>query len=206
MIQRILALAAGFLVVVTVGGWGHAHHPASVEQPAAASAVRALTTGDPAALSRIPADFAGVEGYEPADAAGGPLRPDGGCSSPFGGTSYGFTADCRRHDLGYDLLRYANHRGRPLGPWARRAIDAHFAQQTRSHCSGLTPGCRAAAWFYGAAVDVNSWRQGWGVPAVEPVSAFALPVGAGLGAAALLGALPPLPRRRLAPAPQERLA
>jgi hypothetical protein len=207
MIQRILALAAGFLVVATVGGWGHEHRPASAEQPAAARAVRALTSGAPNALALLPADFAAVEGYEPVAAPGGPLRADGGCSSPFGGTTYGFGDDCKRHDLGYDLLRYAEAKDRPLGPWARHAIDARFAHQTRARCGHFTPGCRAAAWTYGAAVDFNSWRQGWGVPVVEPVSSFALPIGAGLGAAALLGAAGSVSRRRPVVAPlRERLA
>lgn len=122
MIQRILALAAGFLVVATLGGWGQEHatsDPDSSDSSAAAQAVRAVTSGRPDAVRQLPADFPDVMGYRPTVAPTGPTRASGGCSSPFGGTRYHFTADCRQHDLGYDLLRYAEAKGRPLGPWDR---------------------------------------------------------------------------------------
>ena len=59
---------------------------------------------------------------------GGPrlTRADGGCSSPWGGTRYGFDAACRAHDLGYDLLRDAAATGRPYAGSARARVDARF--------------------------------------------------------------------------------
>jgi ABC-type glycerol-3-phosphate transport system substrate-binding protein len=196
MIQRILALAAGFLVVAALGGWGQPARSAAPGQPQAAQAIRALTEAEPDAASLVPADFRTVMGYRPAPAPTGPTRSDGGCSSPFGGTPYHFTADCRQHDLGYDLLRYANAKGQPLGPWARKAVDDRFAEQTRARCDGV--GCRLAAGFYSGMVGFNSWRQGYGTPVNEPIARLALPVAAGLGTALLLGLLP-APRRRPRP-------
>jgi hypothetical protein len=193
MIQRILALGAGFLVVAAIGGWGQEHRSTVPDQPQAARAIRAVTGDRPDATSQLPADFRAVMGYLPAVAASGPTRAGGGCSSPFGGTRYHFTAACRQHDLGYDLLRYANAKGQPLGPWARKAVDDRFAAQTRARCDGF--GCRLTSGFYTAVVQFNSWRQGYGAPVVEPVGRLALPVGAGLATALLLGLLaPPRPR------------
>jgi hypothetical protein len=193
MIQRILALAAGFLVVAMMGGWGQEQRTAGPDQPQAALALRAVVNDEPNAAGLLPADFGAVIGYRPAVVASGPTKADGGCSSPFGGTRYHFTADCRQHDLGYDLLRYAQAKGQPLGPWARKAVDHRFAEQTRSRCDGF--GCQLASGFYTAMVDFNSWRQGYGTPVAEPIGRFVVPVGAGLGTALLL-ALLPLPRPR----------
>lgn len=197
MIQRILAVAAGFLVIVTLSGWGHEQHSSGGGQPQAARAIQAVTSDSPDAASLLPTDFPAVMGYRPSIVRRSgriePTRPDGGCSSPFGGTPYHFTGDCKRHDLGYDLLRYANHKGQPLGPWARKAVDAHFARQTHADCHLF--GCTIAADVYTAVVKFNSWRQGYGTPVFEPISSLLAPVAAGLGTALLLGTLP-LPKRR----------
>jgi hypothetical protein len=193
MIQRILALAAGFLVVATIGGWGQEQRPTAPGQPQAARALRAVTTGEPAAASLLPVDFRTVMGYWPADGATGPTKAGGGCSSPFGGTGYHFSPACRQHDLGYDLLRYAAVKGQPLGSWARKAVDDRFARQTRARCHEF--GCWAMADLYTGFVRFNSWRQGYGTPVAEPISTLALPVAGGLITALLFGVLPP-PRRR----------
>ena len=84
----------------------------------------------------LPADFASVMGYVPAEEAGPDgrllaVRSDATCSSPFGGTRYGFDQACRVHDLGYDLLRYAARTGQPLGSSARQALDAAFGERMR---------------------------------------------------------------------------
>ena len=197
MIQRILAAVAGLLVVATLSGWGHEQQPTGTGQPEAARAIAALTSDAPNAASLLPADFQAVMGYRPTvvrwSGRAEPTRSDGGCSSPFGGTRYHFTGDCKRHDLGYDLLRYANDKGQPLGPWARKAIDAHFARQTHDHCHGL--GCTIAADVYTGVVGFNSWRQGYGTPVFEPASRLAAPIVAGLAVALLLASLS-LPKRR----------
>jgi uncharacterized membrane protein len=197
MIQRILAVAAGFLVLAMLSGWGHEQHPHGAGQPDAARAIAAVTRNAPNAGRQLPADFAAVMGYRPAlvPVSGRiePTRSDGGCSSPFGGTRYHFSGDCKQHDLGYDLLRYANLKGQPLGAWARKAVDAHFSEQLQAQCGPLA--CQVVADGYADAVDFNSWRQGYGVPVIERLSDF-IPAGlAGVATMLLLGALP-VPRRR----------
>ncbi len=197
MIQRILAVAAGFLVVLMLGGWGHEVHPLGPQQVGAARAIRALTADAPNAVSALPADFPAVMGYRPAlirrAQQAEPTRADGGCSSPFGGTTYHFSGACKQHDLGYDLLRYANRKGQPLGPWARKAVDDSFARHVLGRCHRF--GCGATGELYVAVVRFNSWRQGYAAPVREPLTAFAVPIGGGLLAAGLLGAAPIRSRR-----------
>ncbi|GAB6898638.1 hypothetical protein [Kineosporia succinea] len=159
MSTRILAVLAGVLVVFAIGGWGRTVDVVGPGQAGAANAVR--TWGSP-------------DGPLPVDL----VTHAGGCSSPIGGSPYGFTPACVRHDVGYDLLRYADDRGQPLGAWARRAVDAEFARQTLEGCDGV--GCRAMARVYSGAVAFNSWRQGYGVPRHEsPLQLFG-PVLAGI--------------------------
>jgi hypothetical protein len=196
MIRQIVALTVGLLVVVALGGWGRQDQLVRPEEPQTAQAILAVTTDEPGAIAQIPADFPTVMGYRPSvvQIAGLllPTRSNGSCSSPFGGTPYHFSAACRQHDLGYDLLRYANRKGEPLGPWARRAIDARFADQTMGRCHHL--GCRMVAGFYTGGVWFNSWRQGYGTPVFEPMRRFLVPIGAGLAVAFLI-AFARLPRR-----------
>ncbi|MDF0586092.1 hypothetical protein P0W64_04790 [Tsukamurella sp. 8F] len=146
------------------------------EDPGAAAAVRAVSaTGVPAAsqLAALPADFAAKEGYTPV-ARRFVLRADGGCSAPFGTIALipaALDDPCRAHDLGYDLLRYADARGHPLGAWARRAVDDAFARRARAACASMPDGehatCRRAAAVAVAAVRVNSWRQRDAAPRPE---------------------------------------
>jgi hypothetical protein len=111
---------------------------------------------------------------------------DGGCSSPFGGTRWGFAAACERHDARYDVLRRAATIGAPLGPEVRRAADAAFLDQLRARCDSRDGwdaiGCRLTARLYAGAVAANSWRQRYGPPTYEP----ALPWLAGSGVAVVL--------------------
>ncbi|GAA3592490.1 hypothetical protein GCM10022223_03950 [Kineosporia mesophila] len=163
MTQRILAVLAGALVVFGIGGWGRTVDVQEPGQSGATVAVRTLGTPDEV----LPVGFA---------------PHPGGCSSPIGGSPYGFTAACVVHDQGYDLLRYADDRGAALGPWARKAVDARFARQTMAGCHD--PGCRLMARIYSGAVQFNSWRQGYGVPRHEtPLQLFG-PVLAGLAVTA----------------------
>lgn len=180
----LLALAgAGFAVTTFVGpAIAGAASPVAAENPAARDAVTALTGSAPAdALALLPADFSDVMGYEPVVAGGLLTNPDGGCSSPVP-LPAAFDAPCRAHDLGYDLLRYAELSGGPLGPWARQGIDAQFSERLHGLCASA--GCTTMANTAATAVNVNSWRQLYAVPASEPMALYVLG-GAGLASLAV---------------------
>ncbi|GAA5062582.1 hypothetical protein GCM10023318_46400 [Nocardia callitridis] len=141
------------------------------ENAAASIAVTDLTSGGPGSVRAMPADFGATSGYQPVLADGMVLNPGGDCSSPVTLPTE-FDAACKAHDLGYDLLRYAQKRGEPLGPWARQAIDAtldrhmHQACETRADSFSRTR-CEAMADIANTAVDLNSRRQDYGAPVRE---------------------------------------
>lgn len=181
----------------------------SVENAPAGAAVVGLTSGEPGSVEVIPADFAERFGYRPVVADGLLVDPDGGCSSPV--TLPGeFETACKAHDLGYDLLRYADAQGQPLGGWARQALDATLAVHMHEACAAREDGfsrarCNAMASIANTFVDLNSRRQDYGAPVVE--SAFGAEdsgnsgwiVGGGLVGLGAAGFLPSV-RRRLADA------
>ncbi|TDD98251.1 hypothetical protein [Jiangella asiatica] len=149
----------------------HGEPPTAPDNRDVANGAPALAGGDLAGV--LPADFAAVMGYVPQmvtgeDGAVHLIDADGGCSW-LGNTSYGFDRACQSHDLGYDLLRYAADRGDELGSWARRAVDDRLSADLRARCDEVDGGaaCRALAGAAQAAVTVNSWRQGYGVPREE---------------------------------------
>ena len=144
------------------------------ENLAARAAVIALTdpTGSTEPLTAIPADFEEVMGYLPGtlvDASGRirVVNPTGSCSNPLPAPDLSmFDADCKAHDLGYDLLRYAGRVGGELGPWARRAIDARFAADIHDRAEQAGSG-GVKAWLAQHVVELNTWRQHGGVPVTE---------------------------------------
>ncbi|EHR62692.1 phospholipase A2 [Saccharomonospora cyanea] len=132
------------------------------------------------ALSMLPADFAAVTGVEAASqkALDGTVRAvhvGGGCSAPWGddSTRWDFGTPCRSHDLGYDLLRYAEKKGSPLRAELREALDDRLSDDMYATCDVNpkgTPGlCRGVAAIYTAGLVVNSWHQRWGPPVGEPL-------------------------------------
>ncbi|NUT95743.1 MAG: acyltransferase family protein [Saccharothrix sp.] len=148
----------------------------------AATAVQAMTAPQSTSpLSTFPADFNQVTGRSPVsvtalDGTSRAIDPNGGCSGPAGDTEWDFGVACRAHDLGYDLLRYAEHKGRPLGPEARKALDARLSADMHTQCE-LNPRdnaarCHVVAGLYAAGLEFNSWRQRWGPPGHEPVLAW----------------------------------
>ncbi|WP_139347743.1 hypothetical protein [Nocardia donostiensis] len=144
--------------------------PPAAESERAAAAVSGLTSGPGSTIS-LPADFAAVSGYRPATVDGLLVAPHGGCSSPVPLPAE-FDTACKAHDLGYDLLRYADRSGAPLGPWARQALDHTLDVRMRQACAARTEPiarirCRAMAGIAATAVDLNSRRQDYGVPVVE---------------------------------------
>ena len=135
--------------------------------------VQALTTD---AAPVIPTDFEFVIGYRPTVVDGFLANPDGGCSSPVTLPAE-FDSACKAHDLGYDVLRYADRSGEPLGPWARQAIDAHLGTRMHHACGSRTDavaraGCLTMADIAIGFVDANSWRQGYVTPGPEPIGIY----------------------------------
>ncbi|GAA4395823.1 hypothetical protein [Tsukamurella soli] len=132
----------------------------------AGAAVYALTGSTPTdALRFIPRDFAVGAHYTPILRDGVPAKPTGGCSDkgvPFPET---FMPICAAHDLGFDLLRYAAHTGHPLGPWARKALDAMLIKRMYAECRDSL--CRTAAQSANVGLKFNTWRQFYGVPMYE---------------------------------------
>ncbi|WP_280462031.1 hypothetical protein [Nocardia carnea] len=162
-----IAAAASLLAIPTADAAG----PAADTTPAAV-AVRALT--DTTAAPQLPGDFGVVTGYRPAVVDGILVAPQGSCSSPVPLPAE-FDTACKAHDLGYDLLRYAQHSGHPLGGWARRDLDRALADRMLSACRHrqdpmARTSCTTLAGIAATAVDLNSRRQGYGVPVVEHFS------------------------------------
>ncbi|MDS1117036.1 hypothetical protein RD149_25255 [Gordonia westfalica] len=127
-----------------------------------AAAVVALAGPSPATtVDVLPASFAVHMGYTPTVVAGVPTDPDGDCSSPVP-LPVRFTPFCRTHDFGYDLLRAADADGRPLGSWARFALDRMLIDAMQSSCSN--PACETAARVARIGLAWNTWRQYGGPP------------------------------------------
>ncbi|MEV3960862.1 hypothetical protein AB0M34_08175 [Nocardia sp. NPDC050193] len=167
--RRAATAAAGLAAAVSLLSAPAADAAGPAPAPAAASAVRALTT--PGAVAAIPADFRAVAGYAPARVDGMLVAPHGSCSSPVALPTE-FATACQAHDLGYDLLRYADRTGAPLGPWARQELDRALAERMHTACAQrpeLLSRARCAVMAEAAeiAVDLNSMRQDYGVPVVE---------------------------------------
>ncbi|MFY0526978.1 hypothetical protein ACN28I_28845 [Archangium gephyra] len=121
-----------------------------------------------------PADFEQVMGYKPF-----PIQtkhgqrmqdPHGSASAPGKiGPDKEFDPAAKTHDYGYDLLRYYEKKGTPLGPEARKAADALFREDLFNYANdqkGLGGRLKFRAWaqIYATAVELNSRRQGYGPP------------------------------------------
>ncbi len=172
---RVVRRAGAAVALVAVAGFVSAQPvdattlgTTSGEQPAARAAVLELTGARAAAP--LPAGFAAEHGYRPVVVNGLLVDPDGACSSPVSLPAE-FVPACQAHDLGYDLLRYADDRGRPLGPWARQAIDAALDRRMHAACHhrhGVARArCHVMATVADAAVDLNSRRQNYAAPRPE---------------------------------------
>lgn len=198
---RILLAAAALAITAPATAVAATHAtegPAELSPPAAA--VSALTN-EPAsvAAAAIPADFVSVMGYQPEVRDGRLIDPDGGCSSPFS-LPAAFAAACAEHDLGYDLLRYAELTDAPVGDWARQAVDGRLEERMRATCAQRPSGpdrsvCAAAATIATAGIELNSMRQLQQVPE-ETVGSLLVTALAGAAAVAGLVAVLSCARRR----------
>lgn len=188
MALRVRAALTALLVVVLTTVVGAGVGAASGRAPVAGSAARASTAPAVVTGVAVPAGFAARAGYVPQLEVlpSGPrwTRPDGGCSSPWGGTRYGFDAACRAHDLGYDVLRDAAATGRPWSGTARLHVDLQLAEDVLARCGSLPagerPGCVVVAGVFAVAVGVNSVSEAFSVPGPVSFARVAVPVGGGL--------------------------
>ncbi|MEV0710871.1 hypothetical protein [Nocardia aurea] len=181
VVRRCAAVTAVALTAITatvtlapVTGAVTVDRPPAVENTSATRAVAAITGSGTGAFA-LPDDFTSVFGYRPSTIDGLLVNPGGDCSSPVPLPAE-FDIACKAHDLGYDLLRYADLRGEPLGPWARQAIDATLDLRMRQACADRTgtvgrARCRTMADIADVAVDLNSRRQHYGAPVVESLFA-----------------------------------
>lgn len=184
---------SGWLLLVTVLVFGFgliASRPASPPDQgpptgdilAAQNAVDALVRPGPVedAIAKLPADFTAVSGITPTvmTARDGTVRgvhTDGGCSAPWGddNTKWDYAVPCKAHDLGYDILRYAERKGQPLGQEARSALDDRLSADMHNACA-INPmdshgTCDVVASLYTAGLVLNSWHQRWGPPVGDPL-------------------------------------
>lgn len=183
---RLAAVTLGAAALAVVGA--PAATPASPPNKDASQAISTIQADpDTRAIGAVPSDFAKQVGYQPTVRDGLLGAPEGGCSSPVP-LPREFDSACRQHDLGYDLLRYADAKGEPLSPNARRALDARLAEQNHAACRQRQNGVRRAscsAWasITDAAVRFNSWRQHDGAPGSE--SPRSILAAGGLGVAGI---------------------
>ncbi|GAA1145364.1 alpha/beta-hydrolase family protein [Ornithinicoccus hortensis] len=170
LLSLLAALTATVLTLVATPA------VAGAERTPAGRAVLALASGTGTeALAAVPADFADVMGYHPVLEAGELVRADGDCSSPVP-LPPAFEPACRQHDYGYDLLRYAGATGAPLGTWARTSVDGLLRDRLDRLCAGTSSvgSCGPNAQMAATAVELNSLRQGQGVPDESLVTGAAL--------------------------------
>ncbi|EAQ00539.1 hypothetical protein JNB_10209 [Janibacter sp. HTCC2649] len=190
-----LATAAGLLLAPTASS-------RPVPDRAAEQALTALVSQPAAAAnSAVPQDFEARFGYRPTVANGLLGDPSGECSSPVPLPAE-FTAACRQHDLGYDLLRYAGRSGRALAPDARRSVDTQLGMNLATSCSTREESlsratCLAWADIAEGFVRINSARQGYDVPESETARSIAPGVSLGVAAAGGVVLLVPGLRRRI---------
>ncbi|HVV13914.1 phospholipase A2 [Amycolatopsis sp.] len=181
LLALILALV-GFGFVASRAATPADQGPPTGGAAAAQRAIEALTHPgpQPSALSLLPADFTQVTGVVPGalqarDGTTRAVHVDGGCSTPWGddNTKWDYSVPCKAHDLGYDLLRYADKVGHPLGPEVRASLDARLSADMHNACR-INPmdsprTCNVVASLYSAGLKVNSWHQRWGPPVGDPI-------------------------------------
>ncbi|MCX5046113.1 hypothetical protein OG921_23360 [Aldersonia sp. NBC_00410] len=168
----VLAVGVAIAVTATVAPpRADAHIPESgPTYSASAAAIDLLTGADTdtdAAARAVPAGFAAAAGYQPTLVGGMLVNPLGNCSSPVS-LPHEFEIPCKAHDLGYDILRYADRTGAPLGDWARKALDRQLDARLHTACdarSGVPRTfCFTMANVAATAVYWNSARQSYGTP------------------------------------------
>lgn len=185
-VARVLLVVLAALGIGVVGSRSDTEPTHGGTDRAGASAHRAIEElvapgPTPEALAALPADFEAVTGSSASiergrDGTRRAVNPAGGCSAPWGedNTRWDFGTACRAHDLGYDLLRYAEEKGTSLRPEVRRSLDERLSADMDRICTldprGSRAWCDSVAAVYSAGLEVNSWHQRWGPPVGEPLA------------------------------------
>lgn len=181
-------LLLGLFAIVISGAVHAIAQPVRDDSEPATDLVESIVDGN-ARADQVPTDFATDMGYTPTPTSGTLVNASGGCSTPGGVGPDRFSEACQIHDLGYDVLRYAEIEGSRLSAAARFKIDWAFYGDMLDDCETAT--CRLTATAYFAGVGANSIRQGYKAPHAEPTTPWmALAVAVvGLGAASGLPAV-----------------
>ncbi|MFL6145702.1 MAG: phospholipase [Labedaea sp.] len=182
----VVLLAAGFAVLASRPATPQPHRATGDAAKAERAIEDLLAPGsgrDP--IADLPADFTAVTGHVPVrmrapDGTVRAVHPAGGCSSPWGddNTRWDYGVGCKAHDLGYDLLRYADAKGQPLDPSLRRRLDDRLSADMHGMCvinpQGSAGLCQLVASLYSVGLVVNSWHQRWGPPRNEPIGPWTI--------------------------------
>lgn len=127
-----------------------------------------VTSEKPSPSYRSTSEFANDMGHNPVSASGTLRNPNGGCSTPGDVEPDPSAGACQTHDLGYDLLRYAEKEGTRLDARARLELDGRLYVDLSETCE--TPTCSLTATAYYCAVSANSIRQGYKAPHAGPTT------------------------------------
>jgi hypothetical protein len=189
------------LVAIVISGIAHAIvQPGRDNSKEASDLVESIVAGE-AHLDQVPVDFVGEMGYTPIPASGTLLNPFGGCSTPGEAGPDRFSEACQIHDLGYDLLRYAEMEGVRLGAKARLELDWKFYLDMLKTCE--TPTCSLTATAYYGGVSANSIRQGYKTPHAEPTTPW-MALAASVFGLSIAGGLPAMKARIETETPHSR--
>ena len=162
-ITRTLVLG---VLTLMISGVAHAvAQPTRDSTDPTSDLVESIVDGE-ADVADVPRSFIEHMGYTPANSSAGLSHPHGGCSTPGAVGPDDFTDACKTHDLGYDVLRYAESHGTRLSAKARLELDWKLYRDLLDVCDTAT--CSLTATAYYCAVSANSIRQGYKAPHTEP--------------------------------------
>lgn len=183
-VTRLVVLG---LLTLAISGAVHAlAQPVSDNTDQASDLIASIVDGE-ANLAQVPIEFIDDMGYVPVPTGHELVNPYGGCSTPGGVGPDDFNDACKVHDLGYDILRYAERHGARLSAKARLELDWKLYGDLLETCETAT--CSLTATAYYCAVSANSIRQGFKAPHTEPATPWMALVVAVFGLSAA-GGLP----------------
>ncbi|MGP6174517.1 hypothetical protein [Corynebacterium sp. A21] len=157
--RPVLLTLAGIFAVLPLAAASGVEATVSTPEGRAVTAARQLI-----AQGSVPAELEEPLGYFPTQQDGFALKPEGECSSPVP-LPVSFESACQTHDLGYDLLRFAEAEGEKVPPGLRETIDEQFFGRISANCESFS--CHTMATLAAVGVQLNTLRQGGGAPVEE---------------------------------------